>query len=36
MNRLVESKHALQPILESGKTHLTKSSLRRFILQSQQ
>merc|ERR1712110_1111442 len=36
MNRLVESKDALQPIFESGKTHLTKASLRRFILKSQQ
>ena len=35
MNRLVESKESLQPIFESGKTHLTKASLRRFILQSQ-
>jgi len=35
-NRLAESKDSLQPIFESGKTHLTKASLRRFILKSQQ
>jgi len=34
LNRLAEKPAVLDPILESGKTQISKAGLRKFILQS--